>query len=130
LRSGRAADHSHPSSAAVMDYTSTHPLGHTGPVTGSLYFYFYSALLQATEATYRHVFRCIRVVAKSSCYLRLVRPSVRIFQCNFHLTYLCAICYRRLLREYVDIIQIWLKLNKNTGQFTCRPKYLLLLLAT
>jgi len=35
-----AADHSHPSSAAVMEewsYTSTHPLGHTGPVTGSLY---------------------------------------------------------------------------------------------
>ena len=36
----RAADHSPPSSAAVMEeysYTSTHPLGHTGPVTGSLY---------------------------------------------------------------------------------------------
>ena len=36
----RAADHSSPSSAAVMEeqsYTSTHPLGHTGPVTGSLY---------------------------------------------------------------------------------------------
>ena len=39
---GRAADHSPPSSAAVMEeesYTSTHPLGHTGPVTGSLYLY-------------------------------------------------------------------------------------------
>ena len=37
---GRAADHSPPSSAAVMEeysYTSSHPLGHTGPVTGSLY---------------------------------------------------------------------------------------------
>jgi len=36
---GRAADHLPPSSAAVMEeqnYTSTHPLGHTGPVTGSL----------------------------------------------------------------------------------------------
>ena len=42
VRPGRAADHSAPSSAAVMEeqcYTSTHPLGHTGPVTGSLYFY-------------------------------------------------------------------------------------------
>jgi hypothetical protein len=32
-----------PSSAAVMEeysYTYTHPLGHTGPVTGSLYIYF------------------------------------------------------------------------------------------
>ena len=40
MRPGRAADHSPPSSAAVMEkysYISTHPLGHTGPVTGSLY---------------------------------------------------------------------------------------------
>jgi len=40
MRPERAADHSPPSSAAVMEqysYTSTHPLGHTGPVTGSLY---------------------------------------------------------------------------------------------
>jgi len=39
VRPGRAADHSPPSSAAVMEeysYTSTHPLGHTGPVMGSL----------------------------------------------------------------------------------------------
>ena len=39
MRPGRAADHSHTSSAAVMEqysYTSTHPLGHTGRVTGSL----------------------------------------------------------------------------------------------
>ena len=39
-----AADHSPPSSAAVMEeqrYTSTHPLGHTGPVTGSLYLFTY-----------------------------------------------------------------------------------------
>jgi len=38
VRPGRAADHSPPSSAAVMEewrYNSTHPLGHTGPVTGS-----------------------------------------------------------------------------------------------
>ena len=44
VRPGRAADHSPPSSAAVMEeysYTSTHHLGHTGPVTGSLYFYLY-----------------------------------------------------------------------------------------
>ena len=45
VRPGRAADHSPPSSAAVMEeysYTSTHTLGHTGPVTGSLYlFYLY-----------------------------------------------------------------------------------------
>ena len=42
VRPGRAADHSPPSSAAVMEeqsYTSTHHLGHTGLVTGSLYLY-------------------------------------------------------------------------------------------
>ena len=43
MRPGPAADHSPPSSAAVIEqysYTSTHPLGHTGPVTGSLYLTF------------------------------------------------------------------------------------------
>jgi len=43
VRPGRAADHSPPSSAAVMEeqsYTSTHSLSHTGPVTGLLYFTF------------------------------------------------------------------------------------------
>ena len=40
MRPGRAADHSPRSSDAVMEeysYISTHPLGHTGPVRGSLY---------------------------------------------------------------------------------------------
>ena len=36
MRPGRAANHSPPSSAAVME----DPLGHTGPVTGSLYLFF------------------------------------------------------------------------------------------
>ena len=41
LSRGRAADHSPPSCAAVMEEqgcTSTDPLGHIGPVTGSLSF--------------------------------------------------------------------------------------------
>ena len=41
VRPGRVAAHSRPSSAAVMEeysYTS-HPLGHVGPVTVSLYLY-------------------------------------------------------------------------------------------
>jgi len=40
VRPGCAADHSPPSSAAVMEewsYNSTHSLGHAGPVTGKLY---------------------------------------------------------------------------------------------
>ena len=42
MRPGRAADHSPPSRAAVMEeysYNSTHPLGHAGTVTGTHYFY-------------------------------------------------------------------------------------------
>ena len=45
MRPGRAADHSPPSSAVVMEeysYISTHPLGHTGPVTGTLYLFIYT----------------------------------------------------------------------------------------
>ena len=48
VRPGRAADHSPPSSAAVMEqysYTSTQPLGHTGPVTGSLYLFYFRIFL-------------------------------------------------------------------------------------
>ena len=44
MRPGRAADHSPPSIAAVMEqysYTSNHPLGHIGPVTGKFYLYIY-----------------------------------------------------------------------------------------
>ena len=44
VRPGRVADHSPPFSAAVMEeysYTSTHPLGHTGPVMGSLYLFLH-----------------------------------------------------------------------------------------
>ena len=43
MRPDRAADHSPSSSAAVMgqkSYTSTHPLGLTGPVKGSIYLTF------------------------------------------------------------------------------------------
>jgi len=45
MRSGRAADHSPPSSAAVMEeysYTFTHPLGYTGPVTESLHLFYFA----------------------------------------------------------------------------------------
>ena len=47
MRPGRAADHSPPSSAAVKEeysYISAHPLGHTEPITGSLYYSTQSSL--------------------------------------------------------------------------------------
>jgi len=52
VRPGRAADHLPPSSAAVMEeqsYTSTLPLGHTGPVTGSLYLYIFYLIVLALK---------------------------------------------------------------------------------
>ena len=42
---GRAAEHSHPSNAAVMEeksYTSTHPLDHAETVIGKLYLFFWN----------------------------------------------------------------------------------------
>jgi len=42
VRPVRAADHLPPSSAAFMEeysYTSTQPLGHTGPLKGKLYLF-------------------------------------------------------------------------------------------
>jgi len=55
MRPGRAADHSPPSSAAVMEeysYNSTHPLGHVRPVMGSLYLF---TSLNGDKATSKHV---------------------------------------------------------------------------
>ena len=54
VRLGRAADHSPPSRAAVMEqqsYTSTRPLGHTGPVTGSLYIFIYLSIYLSTHSS-------------------------------------------------------------------------------
>jgi len=62
VRPERAAEHSPPSIAAVMEeqsYTSTHPLGHTGPVTGSLY------LLQAVNQGNPHNFSRTRIKKKT-----------------------------------------------------------------
>ena len=58
MRPGHAADHLPPSSAAVtVEYscTSTHSLGHTGPVTGSLYFYVCMYVLYV----YIYIYICV-----------------------------------------------------------------------
>jgi len=80
VRPERAADHSPPSSAVVVvqySYTSTHPLGHTGPVKGSLYVYslnkhpYQSSIIHFSalkiEKTYRFTFiyKAIHVVFQS-----------------------------------------------------------------
>jgi len=85
VRPGRAADHSPPSSAAVMkkySYTSTHPLGHTGSVTGSLYIYIYIYIYiytpNSTESHYRRE-RCEKLKSPSEvCVCWLI--SVRLLQ--------------------------------------------------
>ena len=59
MRPGRAADHSHPSSTAVMEeyiYTSTNPLGHTGPVTGSLYLIYMYVCMCVCVCVYVYIY--------------------------------------------------------------------------
>ena len=66
VRPGRAADHSSSSSAAVIEeysYTSTHSLGHTGPVTGTLYLYI---------STFRNMCAVLNVVVFCSSWLLLL----------------------------------------------------------
>ena len=56
VRPGRAADHSPPSSAAIMEeysYTSTHPLGHTGPLYIYIYIYIY---IYTHTHTHKHTY--------------------------------------------------------------------------
>ena len=83
MRPGRAADHLHPSSAAVMEeysYTSSHPLGHTGPVTGPLYLFLFRPYWLELELSLPCVVcdsycvqlgpvLCILVVPHGLCYL-------------------------------------------------------------
>ena len=55
VRPGRASDHSPPSIGAAMEeysYNSTHPLGHTGPLTGSLYLLLYIIVLITDKINY------------------------------------------------------------------------------
>ena len=55
MRPGRAADHSPPSGAAVMEelsYNSTRPLGHTGPVTGTIYLYSLHTNIRAANTKF------------------------------------------------------------------------------
>jgi len=80
VRPGRAADHSPSSSAAVMEewsYTSTHPLGHTGPVTGSLYIYFllYYVFWVLVLVCFRGTENLFYAQATYAKYIILFRPS-------------------------------------------------------
>jgi hypothetical protein len=71
VRPGRAADHSPPSSAAVMEeqsYTSTHPLGHTGPLTGSLYLCLYVLTFFTTDGSFCIIFFFLLAIRKNTVY--------------------------------------------------------------
>jgi len=56
--------------------------------------------------------------------------SVRMFQRGSYWTDFRDIRYWLLLRKPFEEVQIWLKLDKTMAQFTWRPKYVLLQLAT
>ena len=79
MRPGRAADHSPPSSAAVMEeysYTSTHPLGHTGPVTGSLYLYLFSNISEALIYTTKVLISNLFTYLLTYLFIYLASPLV------------------------------------------------------
>ena len=55
--------------------------------------------------------------------------TVHMYKCSTHWTYFYQIFYWGLSWESVKKLHIWLKLDKNTGHLTQKPKYFLLLLA-
>ena len=60
--------------------------------------------------------RCFRVVERSCCLLRHIRPSV-----SLHVSARIFVNFDNGdLRIYVDKFQIWLKYGKNIGHFTWR----------
>jgi hypothetical protein len=74
-------------------------------------------------------FMSVRTVAKNFP-LALSCPSVHMLQRGTHWTDFREICYLRLLLKSVDKIQICLKSNVKISHLACRPKRILLLLAT
>ena len=72
MRPGCAADHSPPSSAAVVEVyscTSTHPLGHTGPVMGTIYLLNPVVVCQSgilrLQVTFKYAFKTITIFLES-----------------------------------------------------------------
>jgi hypothetical protein len=70
---------------------------------------FYAAVLTLK------VFRCVRKIAKSDCWLR-VCPSFRMEQLDSHWTDFDEISFVNF-RKYVEKIQVSLKSDKNNGYF-------------
>ena len=67
------------------------------------------------------LFRGIRIVANSACYLLYVRPSARVYQRSSLWTYFREIYYWGLLSKSVKGLRIWLKSDKNTGLYAGGP---------
>ena len=98
-----AADHSPPSSAAVMEeysYTSTHPLDHTGPVTGScylclLYIYIYIYNVDLRVCTYGRTW--------------LLHNQVHTYFIYLLLYYIIMCCIVSILTSFIftAVKQIW-----------------------
>ena len=70
MRPGFAADHPPPSNAAVMEeQSSTHPLGHIGPVTGSLYLAACYACAGNDPLQLSHLFdACLKFLCENCLY--------------------------------------------------------------
>jgi len=79
MRPGRDADHSPPSSAAVMEeysYTPTHPLGHAGPVTASIYLLHEDTRFYITHTDKRST----TVQQRTRCCISMATLAVFVLQ--------------------------------------------------
>jgi hypothetical protein len=69
------------------------------------------------------VFRRVRKISESDCYLRSTRLSVRMEQLGSHWTDLNEIWYLRVLRKSVEKSQVSIN-SDNNRYFTRRPMYI------
>jgi hypothetical protein len=76
----------------------------------------------------KYIFRHVRKIARSDCYLRhgglSVCLSVGVEQLGCHCTDFHKILYFSIFRNSVQKIQLSLKSDKNNGYFTWRPVYI------
>ena len=83
---GRAADHSPPSSAAVMEeqsYTSNHTLGHTGPVTGLFYLFFFTYVTSSPQQPFLLHLLLVQISPSALCFKTPLKMATKLLWCPF-----------------------------------------------
>jgi len=123
VRPGRAADHSPPSSAVVMEeqsYTSNHPLGHTGPVKGSLYLYMYIYFIQqkvVLDCEITYIFKHSHIANQCICtYMAYINPL------NAELNPICHLLALLGAHHIFHVSRVRVNTRCHTCKFMCSIK--------